>query len=304
MPKLGQSIMRSIEGGKRRDRADQGAPDDAFAEAGLSESVAVQSGGIEDPTLDLPEEIFVQPEVEPRGEPEPIPVSEQPNQKSRKSNPGGGKILIASALTISLAALVASGYIGFQQVTGEVNVSQSISDIKESLSALASRDNEIAEDLSDTQSIVQVNGSRVTTIEQFGRDLRTMQVAIEDIHVELGGIKTVLDTQKKVIDEHRQDIDNMGKQVKILNDRPVVKTIVQKVAAPAPQPQLNHSLEGATVASIDMWGSQPYVVLRDRNGGWIPLQTGEYYQGWRLQGAVGNEAIFKSGSKTRRLAVE
>ena len=46
MPKLGQSIMRSIEGGKRRDRADQGAPDDAFAEAGLSESVAVQSGGI------------------------------------------------------------------------------------------------------------------------------------------------------------------------------------------------------------------------------------------------------------------
>ena len=103
MPKLGQSIIRSIEGGKRRDRVDQGASDDAFAEAGLSESVADQSGGIEDPTLDLPEEIFVQPEVESRGEPEPIPVSEQPNQKSRKSNPGGGKILICLLYTSDAA---------------------------------------------------------------------------------------------------------------------------------------------------------------------------------------------------------
>ena len=312
--KLGHNMIRSIEGGKKSDKSAE--HEEAFKEAGLTDSAPETDKEFEDLDLDF----YNEPSEAPQKNegPEPVPVVEpaaksakqvKPAKRSKspmpaKQSKSGGRLLSGAALTVALIALIGSGYVGFQQATGEVDVRQSIAGMKESMTELTFSNDEIASDLSDTQSVVQVNGSRIATIEQFGSDLQMLQTAINGIQDELVGIKSGLENQRKILDEHRLDIDNVDKQVKTLNERPPTRTIVKQVKAPAPQPQAAPTLDGATVASIDMWGSQPYVVLRDRDGGWIPLQTGDYYQGWRLQGAVGNEAIFKSGSKTRRMTVE
>ena len=126
------------------------------------------------------------------------------------------------------------------------------------------------------------------------------------VQEELIDIRAGLENQQKVLSEHRSDIDLVSKDVKTLNERPPVRQVVREVRTTAPRTQLQSTttLEGATLASIDMWGTQPYVVLRDNAGGWVPLQAGDTYRGWFLESASGSEAVFKAGTKTRRMSVE
>lgn len=317
MSKLQQGIVQSIspsankEGSKKLAAADG---HNAFEEAGVASNELPDSAPNktrdepEDFDLDLPIEKSresVTSDAEPGPEPEPIPVKAKPAKKrAPKTSGSGGKFLGGSALVVSLLALSVAGVIGFKQLNSDSQIRQTVFGLQESLTDLVTQDSEFSQILSQTQSTVAENTARFSDIEQFRSDLATMSTVLDNIQGELGGIKTTLGDHRKILDEHRLDIDGVSKEVKTLSERPA-KTIVKTVQAPAPKPVADvQTLEGATVASIDMWGVEPYVVLQDSSGGWVPLKVGDYYRGWKLQGAVNGEAIFKTGSKVRRLSVE
>jgi hypothetical protein len=175
----------------------------------------------------------------------------------------------------------------------------------ESIFDLNLRNEEITKGLSDTRLSVQNNDARIATLGQVHSDIQVIRSALTGVQDELIDIRAGFDNQKKALDEHRSDIDLVSQEVKTLSERPPVRQVVREVrTAPQAKAQPAGTLEGATLASIDMWGSQRYVVLRDDAGAWVPLQAGDTYRGWFLQSASGNEAVFKAGTKTRRMAVE
>jgi hypothetical protein len=175
----------------------------------------------------------------------------------------------------------------------------------ESIFDLNLRNEEITKGLSDTRLSVQNNDARIATLGQVQSDIQVIRSALTGVQDELIDIRAGLDSQKQVLDEYRSDIDLVSKEMKTLSERPPVRQVVREVrTAPQAKARPTGTLEGATLASIDMWGSQPYVVLRDDAGAWVPLQAGDTYRGWFLQSASGNEAVFKAGTETRRMAVE
>ena len=132
-----------------------------------------------------------------------------------------------------------------------------------------------------------------------------MQETISGLRSELDGFKGDLVNQGTSIEKHQKEIEELGEQIKKLNARAAIvpKKVVQRT--PVKKANTDPSLiEGAYVASIDLWGTQPYVMLREENGSWVPLTMGDYYKGWRLEGAIGSEAVFQKGSKTKRLTIK
>jgi hypothetical protein len=317
MSKLQKGIVQSISpAGKNKgpEKVPLTEGHDAFEEAGVATSEfrdagPKQSGGeLQNFDLDFPvpeSREAVGSEGDTGVEPEPIPVKAKNSKKKASKTPGGGgKLLGGSALVVSLLALSVAGVVGFKQLDSDSQIRQTVFGLQESISDLVTQDGEITQSLAQTQSAVSENTARISDIEQFRSDLATMSTVLDSIQNELSGIKTTLGDHREILDEHRLDIDVVSKEVKTLSERPA-RTVVKTVPAPAPQPVAEvQTLEGATVASIDMWGVEPYVVLQDASGGWVPLKVGDYYRGWKLQGAVNGEAVFKAGSKVRRLSVE
>jgi len=304
--------MRSIKGGKSVSEEDivTEKRSDAFQEAEIpsTDAASLESGAapsLEDPVEPIPADQFAS------DEPEPVPIVASPKKRESATRPqsiksGGGKILGGTAIVMSLSALAVSGYFGFQQKANEVDVRESMMGMSESIFDLNFRNDEITAGLSDTNLAVQNNDARIATFSELQSDIQSISSALNGVQEELIDIRAGLENQQKVLSEHRSDIDLVSKDVKTLNERPPVRQVVREVRTTAPRTQLQSTttLEGATLASIDMWGTQPYVVLRDNAGGWVPLQAGDTYRGWFLESASGSEAVFKAGTKTRRMSVE
>ena len=145
----------------------------------------------------------------------------------------------------------------------------------------------------------------MVSIDAIRKDIQELQATISAMRGELNGFKGSLEDNSASIDSHQKQIDELSDQIKKLNARAASapKKVVQK--APVKKVNTDPSLiEGAYVASIDLWGTQPYVMLREENGSWVPLTMGDYYKGWRLEGAIGSEAVFQNGSKTKRLTIK
>lgn len=316
MSKLKQGIMRSISGGRDQPATDSATDktSEAFQEAGMpsmdSENLSNGPEPIHE-SNDGPLHIESAESVHSSDvEPEPIPIPPKPS-KQKPVKPkvvktgNGGKVLGVTAVVISLSALVFSAYIGFQQSNGVESIRQSMVGMTESIFDLNLRNEEVSKGLVDTQSAVDANNTKIATLGQLQSDIRGIRGALNGVQDELTDIRAGLNNQRKILDEHRSDIDWVSKEVKTLSERPPVRQVVREVRiAPQAKVQTQSTLEGATLASIDTWGSQPYVVLRDDTGDWVPLQTGDTYRGWYLQSASGSEAVFKAGTKTRRMVVE
>jgi len=314
MSKLKQGIMRSISGG-RDEPAKNSETDkvsDAFQEAGVPSMDAEIQSSAPNPVPERVEEPVHVDQFDQldASDPEPIPVSPTPNKRKPVDKPGavksgGGMILGGIAVVISLSAFLVSVYIGVQQNSGDEGIRQSMVGMTESIFDLNLRNEEITKGLSDTRLSVQNNDARIATLGQVQSDIQVIRNALTGVQDELIDIRAGLDSQKQVLDEYRSDIDLVSKEMKTLSERPPVRQVVREVrTAPQAKARPTGTLEGATLASIDMWGSQPYVVLRDDAGAWVPLQAGDTYRGWFLQSASGNEAVFKAGTETRRMAVE
>ena len=304
--KLGQSLMRTIDGGKSKDESiiDNGV-DDAFEQASQNDSV--REFGETENDASIPEEpqIGNTDEIISSGEPIEAPVRAKPEKvKAPKQKKGGGFVVVIAVL-LSFVALGIAGYSVINQKAIQVAAQKNMESLDTAIGSLNTKTDELTANLAGTQKDVLTNSDRLVAVDGIRKDIQNMQETISGLRSELDGFKGDLVSQGTSIEKHQKEIDELGEQIKKLNARAasVPKKVVQRT--PVKKANTDPSLiEGAYVASIDLWGTQPYVMLREENGSWVPLTMGDYYKGWRLEGAIGSEAVFQKGSKTKRLTIK
>lgn len=303
--KLGQSLMRTIDGGKAKgESAVEAESHDAFEQAEMNiQSDEFNDSGAEAYSSNEPI-VGNFDEIHSSGEPEPqLDKKPQKLKAPKNSKPGG--LMSAIALLVSVGALGVAGYSVISQKSGQEAALKNVESLDVAIGHLNTRADELTADLSGAQKSVQSNADRLVSIEGIRKDLQIMNTTVSAMRGELDGLKGKLEANTTSIGKHQQRISELNDELKKLNARAASapKRVVQK--APVQQVSTNPSdLEGAYVASIDLWGTQPSVMLRETNGNWIPLTRGDYYKGWRLEGADGYEAVFQQGAKTKRLTVK
>lgn len=301
--KLGQSLMRTIDGGKvKEDSTLDNVVDDAFEQASKNDSgpiLEIEQPGVSEPQIGDTDEILT------TGEPIESPVKVKPEKvKPIKQKKGGGFIGVV-ALLLSLVALGLAGFSVVTQKAGQMAVRKDMESLDSAIGSLNSKADDLTVNLADTQKEVQSNTDRLVSLDGIRKDIQSLQTTVSLMRGDLDGVKGNLKSQGVSIEQRQKEINELSEQIKKLNARPasVPKKVVQR--APVQKDDSDPSLiEGAYVASIDLWGTQPYVMLRAEDGGWVPLTMGDYYKGWRLEGAIGAEALFKKGSKTKKLSIK
>lgn len=302
--KLGQSLMRTIDGGKAKgESAVETVINDAFEQAEMNiHSTEFNDAGAEAYSSNEPHVDF--DEIHSSGEPEPQIDKKPLNMKAPKKRKTGG-FMSAIALLVSIGALGVAGYAVISQKSGQQAALKSAESLDVAIGHLNTRADEITADLSGTKKSVQSNSDRLISIDGIRKDLQILNTTVSAMHSELDGLKGKLEANTTLIDKHQQQISELNGELKLLNARAASapKRVIQK--APVQQERTDPSeIEGAYVASIDIWGTQLSVMLREINGNWIPLTTGDYYKGWRLEGADDFGAVFQQGTKTKRLTVK
>lgn len=303
--KLGQSLMRTINGGESN-----GKPlsdihvDDAFDQAGKNGSVSELNTTDADSFSAKDPHIGEVVEIHSSGE-QGKPHNAKPHKVKAPKQKKTGSFIGVIALLVSVGAAGIAGYSVINQKAGQTAAMDSMGSLDAAIGTLNTRTDELTAELSGTQKGVQSNSDRLVSIDGIRKDIQDLQATISAMRGELNGFKGGLEDNSASIDSHQKQIDELSDQIKKLNARAASapKKVVQK--APAKEVNTDSSqIEGAYVASIDLWGIQPYVMLREENGSWVPLTMGDYYKGWRLEGAIGSEAVFQNGSKTKRLTIK
>lgn len=305
--KLGQSLMRTIDGGKSNEGSSStdNVVDDAFEQASKNDTVQ-EFGEIENevPIAEEPKIGEIEESLS-SGEPIEAPFRAKPEKvKTQKQKKSGGLFGVV-ALLLAFVALGVAGYSVISQKAGLMDAQKNAESLETAIGSLNSRTDELIADLADTQKDVLTNFDRLVAVDGIKEDIQSLQTTIVALRAELDGFKGDLVSQGTSIEKHQKEIEQLSEQIKKLNARAAStpKQVVQR----APVKKANtdpSSIESAYVASIDLWGTQPYVMLREENGSWVPLTMGDYYKGWRLEGAIGSEAVFQKGSKTKRLTIK
>lgn len=303
--KLGQSLMRTIDGGKSKGESLSDMPvDDAFDQAEMNGSVSELNASDADSFSAKEPHIGEVEEIHSSGEQEK-PHNVKPQKVKAPKQKKTGSFIGVIALLVSVSAAGIAGYSVINQKAGQTAAMNSVDSLDAAIGTLNTRTDELTAELAGTQKGVQSNSDRLVSIDAIRKDIQELQATISAMRGELNGIKGSLEDNSASIDSHQKQIDELSDQIKKLNARAASapKKVVQK--EPVKKVNTDPSLiEGAYVASIDLWGTQPYVMLREENGSWVPLTMGDYYKGWRLEGAIGSEAVFQNGSKTKRLTIK
>lgn len=282
--KISDSLLKTIQGSSKEE--DIVENDEAFAEADNVASINQAVSSAE------------------KAEPEIVASPEPDIQSTKKSSTN--KISTAFSVLAFLMAVIAGGMVGYLYVHHlgfEVAISEDVNAVEGAIGDLTSRaDKHVGEiaQLSNDVSAIQNTVADINAMRSEVGDLKDslieVQSTIEDLSKSMGD-------QQGHISEHGNAIETLQKDLKILKDRHAAKKIVKTpvVKKPIDDPT---KIEGASVASIDLWGTEPYVVLREDDGGWVPLTMGDYYRGWRFAGATEHGAMFKRGGKKKTLQVE
>lgn len=302
--KLGQSLMRTIDGGKSKDESLSDMPvDDAFDQAEMNGSVSELNASDADSFSAKETRIGEVEEIHSSGE-QQKPLNAKPKKVKAPTQKKPGSFIGVIALLVSVGAAGIAGYSVINQKAGQAAAMNSMESLDSAIGTLNTRTDELTAELAGTQKGVQSNSDRLVSIDAIRKDIQELQATISAMRGELNGFKGSLEDNSASIDSHQKQIDELSDQIKKLNAR--AASAPKKVVQKAPEkvntdPSL---IEGVYVASIDLWGTQPYVMLREENGSWVPLTMGDYYKGWRLEGAIGSEAVFQNGSKTKRLTIK
>ena len=303
--KLGQSLMRTIDGGKSKDESLSDMPvDDAFDQAEMKGSVSGLNASDADSFSAKEPHIGEVEEIHSSGVQEK-PLNAKPKKVKAPTQKKPGSFIGVIALLVSVGAAGIAGYSVINQKSGQAAAMNSMESLDSAIGTLNTRTDELTAELAGTQKAVQSNSDSLVGVDGIRKNIQELQATISAVRGELNAFKGSLEANSASIDSHQKQIDELSDQIKKLNARAASapKKVVQK--APVKKVNTDPSLiEGAYVASIDLWGTQPYVMLREENGSWVPLTMGDYYKGWRLEGAIGSEAVFQNGSKTKRLTIK
>ncbi|MCG8612259.1 MAG: hypothetical protein MI864_17185 [Pseudomonadales bacterium] len=301
--KLGESLMRTIDGGKSVDGTSTDRDnDDAFEQASRNDS-AHDFGGVEnDVSIGEEPKNGGTEEIISTGGPIEDSVRDKPEKVKRQKQKQAVGLTGVLALLFAFVALAVAGYLFISQNTGQEAVQESIESLDTVIGSLNDKTDVLTVELSGTQRDVTTNSERLLAVDGIRKDIQNLQTTITRLHGKLDGFKDSLVSQGASIEKHQKEIVELSKKIENLNTRPT--STPRKVVQREPVEKGNIDLsriEGASVVSIDLWGAESYVMLREENNSWVPLTIGDYYKGWRLEGAIGSEAVFRKGSKTRRL---
>ena len=305
MSKLGQSLLRTIDGGKSKDETLSDMPiDDAFDQAEMNGSVSELNASDADSFSAMEPHIGEVEEFHSSGEQEK-PLNDKPKKVKVPTQKKPGSFIGVIALLVSVGAAGIAGYSVINQKADQAEAVNSMESLDSAIGTLNTRTDELTAELAGTQKSVQSNSDYLDIIKGNSAEIKALQTIVSSMRIELNDFKGSLETNNNAIDLHQKQLDELSDQIKKLNSRIVSppKKIVQKepVKQEANDPI---SIEGAYIAAIDLWGTQPYVMLREESGNWVPLTLGDYYKGWKLENALGSEAIFQNGSKTKRLTIK
>lgn len=282
--RISQSLMTSINGGKKA--SEEGDP---FSEAKVNGEDAPEATA--KPT---------NPRIEVDEQPVPVEIPVARNRNRKRS--GVGILGVGSAIVLAVAGLSVSGY-GFHQIQllkqaqNETNGS-----VDAALGSLTTKTDNLFVDLKKASEGVAANSARLASLPEIMRSVANVEARISGLNTTLDQLKPELATLKQELVGNTEDIATIEKKIKALNEKPrVVQKIVRETAPVARREE--QLLEGASVASIDVWGAQSSVVMQAADGRWIPLSTGDAFNGWRLSGVEGNRAVFRRGDKIKKVAV-
>jgi len=239
-------------------------------------------------------------------------VAAAPVARSKKEKTGGGKVLGASALLIALAAVGMGGksYMDTSQLRTDVNAAYDA--MNEQIQALGMSANDLNLALAQLDGRVIENAAAIS-----GIDTGTIQSRVNNLQLELnnfqrlvGQNQTATDAELAAIAEETRALEALLKEQQAAyakigqsqgGSTPQAKVAAPKKAAAAPKPKTLSSIEGAELISIDQWGYDANIVMRDTQTGlFIAKAVGDSFRGWRITQISSGDGVakFTSGGKT------
>ena len=235
---------------------------------------------------------------------EKAPSSKKPVKSPAIKNKPKRNYMGGSALALSILAVLAAGYSIVEQKQSQAVFTESLDVVTMDMGDLNLKSDELKVDLIKVQDKVQLNTNNIAKFETIQDYIADLDKQINDKLEEIEIIKGRMDRHDKTLEQHGNELKKLGIKIKKYTARRAPsKKAVKRVAAKKVYDDPT-KLKDAVVASIDTWGTQPSVMLRNDRGNWIPMSMGDYYKGWKLSGILGDEAIFKKGKKLRRLTIE
>lgn len=237
-----------------------------------------------------------------------------PKIRPQKQKGRGSVLLSCSALVIALAAggAAAKSYMNTQQLRADVNSAYDALD--EQVAALGVSANDLTLSLAMLEGRIGENASAIS-----GIDTGTIQFRVDNVQVELNKIARLVDQnhsrteqvllamqaetsqiESRVRDQQR--ITEMLGQVKTASAKP--STSPSRPAVAPVRNKTTTSIEGAELISVDLWGYDTNLVLRDtKTGEFITRTLGDNFRGWDVKKIAedGSVATFSKGSQILRV---
>lgn len=211
----------------------------------------------------------------------------------------------SSALVISIVAALIAGYSVYKQGDIQSELTKTTDSLNMGMYNLAGKSENFTKEILILNERVTINARSLAALDAIHVHIAGIDKQIEDKHEEIEIMKGRIDRHDKTFETHATELKELGFKIKKFTARRVTpsestkKVTIVKKAYDNP-----NKLNGAVVASIDIWGTQQSVMLHNESGKWIPMSIGDYYKGWRLSGLMGSEAVFKKGKKIRKLTIE
>lgn len=308
MSKIGESLLRTIEGGKRpENKTDDLPPGDEFDQARSSEA-ADEFGKISQEQSHLGgAEVIADVHREPvtnRNELSATP--ERVTKSTHKKVKTPVSVVGVAALLISLVAVSIGAFSVVSQKQFIASNELNRDSVEQAIGSLTTKADALSVEVKGIQKEISLNSEAISSLEMLSTEMAGLKASIEAMRSNIAELKQNVDSNSKAIGEQQLSIASSKESLEQLSNKMVIqRQPVRKV--PQVRTDINTTttlLEGASVASIDSWGAQSSVMLKESDGNWLPLSEGDYFKGWRLEGTEDGVAVFRRGDKTTKVIVE
>jgi hypothetical protein len=297
MPKsrLSNALLQTIQGGKSV-KTDKNVFDQA-----KSNDYILDTNDDHEPMIGEAEEtdIEVEPVVPEKSD---RIVQKREIQPKRKAN---GAALNVLTILVSISAIGVAGYAIYNQAGIESKITTEANRLNLSVGDLNQRTDNLMVDFAQAEQSINKNRISIASIDGIRSNMTQQQNTLADFRAELASIKSAQDQLTTSMNDNTTGMATISRAVQALKARPVP---IARPAAPRPTPRLvvvemPNQIEGAVIGSIDVWGTEQYIMLREQSGSWYPLAEGDTYKDWRFSGLEVDTAIFTNGSRTKKMTI-
>lgn len=225
----------------------------------------------------------------------------------------GGK-RASFAMLLSLISAGGVAYVGYEQFMQSQNLSQEAQDVTAIVGSLSEDLNNNTLNLVKLQSradALEKDVERIMPLEQEmasqGKMIKAIDTASKNqfaTNAEL--IESLKQSQQRIVDlnERYQNLSASQKEVaKLAQKRAAAQPVTTATRSAPPAPVYSTHIGSAVIESMDSWGHNQYVVLKEPSGEWVSLRRGSAYEGWMFSGATDEYALFKRGDRTMKVRV-